>query len=194
MKTDRRKYFYFTSQCWFSQAVVETWYAQWLVGSDSWMPDGNHWEVYGSFPWLRILLWEWSQLSDYLIRPGVRSEATVCSAVSKHSCSLCLFVPIRGLTDCIPVIRSPAHLASMLSASNIVWKRWESMHEKFLTWCSCMSLFYFFLIGRCRCFLICPGFLSTQNWVRYIFFVYIFLNLFADKIIYEGKPLWFKHL
>lgn len=122
--------FYFTMLSF--SGCFETGYVQWFVGSDSWMPDGNLWEVYSSFPWLRILLWEWSQLSDYLIRPGVRSVATVCSAVSKHSCSLCLFVPIRGLTDCRPVIWSPAHLNSMFSAFNIefvlFFSDWITVH------------------------------------------------------------------
>lgn len=137
--------FYFTVLIF--SGCFETGYVQWFVGSDSCMPDGNLWEVYSSFPWLRTLLWEWSQLSDYLIRPGVQSEAAVCSAVSKHSCSLCLFVPIRELTDCRPAIWSPAHLTSMFNASDNIWKHWESMHKKCLTRCWCMNLFYSFLIG-----------------------------------------------
>lgn len=59
----------------------------------------NLWEVYDSFPWLCVLVWEWSQLCDYLISPDVRSEAAVCPAVCTHSCSSHLFGPIRGLRN-----------------------------------------------------------------------------------------------
>lgn len=147
--------FYFTMLIF--SGCFETGYLQRFVGSDSWIPDGNLWEVYSSFPWLRILLWEWSQLSDYLIRPGVRSEATVCSAVSKHFCSLCLFVPIRGLTDCRHVIWSPAHLTSMFSASNIEF----------------VLIFSDWITVDVLSFLLCSVWLIIDYDIFFSFFVYV---------------------
>lgn len=72
-----------------------------VAARDSCVPDGktSGKSMAPSHGCVCVLVWEWSQLCDYLISPGVRSEAAVCPAVHTHSCSFHWFGPITERRD-----------------------------------------------------------------------------------------------